>query len=319
MAVRSTDEQRIIDLIVRSESKLKVAAVNAVVAARGTHTQAELARLIEAGQIDEAVEAAARAGAIEFGRTSAAIYFEAGVDRADELSDIMRVTIDFDQVHDGAVNYIRQNRLRLITDFTNAQRGAVHQALRKGVEEGLNPRVQARMFRDAIGLTDAQELAVQRYEANLHRAHKATGELLSRKLRDRRFDRTLRRAKREGKPLTKAQITQMTQRYRERFIKFRAETIARTEAMRSVNAANQQAFEQVVEEGLVEPEKVQREWINTHDARTRPAHVAAGGQKVGLLEPFVVGGENLMQPGDPNGSAANVANCRCTFVLHMDL
>ena len=45
--------------------------------------------------------------------------------------------------------------------------------------------------------------------------------------------------------------------------------------------------------------------------RTRIAHASAHGQKVGIDDPFVVGGDLMQQPGDVNGSAANVINCRC--------
>ena len=317
MATRSTSEQRAIDTIVRSESRLRTAAINAIVAARGVYTQAELIRLISQGLIDEAVEAAARAGAIEMAGASAGVYFEAGADRAAELSDILRVRVEFDVVDDRAVNYIRRNRVQLIQEFTQTQREAVREALREGVEQGLNPRVQARRFRDSIGLTARQERAVRRYEAMLRNAHNANAELLNRTLRDRRFDRTLARARREGKPLTAEQIRKMTQRYRERYIKYRAETIARTEALRSVNMAQRHTFEEVVEQGHVAADELQREWVATLDNRTRPDHLAANGQKVGLLEPFVVGGYEMMQPGDPNAPAEQTINCRCTTVLHM--
>jgi uncharacterized protein with gpF-like domain len=45
--------------------------------------------------------------------------------------------------------------------------------------------------------------------------------------------------------------------------------------------------------------------------RTRDAHLAADGQRQPLTVPFTVGGERLMYPGDPSGSAGNVINCRC--------
>ena len=48
----------------------------------------------------------------------------------------------------------------------------------------------------------------------------------------------------------------------------------------------------------------------------RPDHEAAGeeyGDKaIPIDEPFNVGGELLMHPGDPSGSAGNIINCRCT-------
>lgn len=58
--------------------------------------------------------------------------------------------------------------------------------------------------------------------------------------------------------------------------------------------------------------EVQRTWTATMDARTRPEHADADGQTVGLHEPFDVGGESLMYPGDPTGSAGNTIYCRCS-------
>lgn len=55
-----------------------------------------------------------------------------------------------------------------------------------------------------------------------------------------------------------------------------------------------------------------KEWVATNDSRTRPAHRMASGQIVPRTQPFVVDGEMMNYPGDPNGSAGNVINCRCT-------
>lgn len=54
---------------------------------------------------------------------------------------------------------------------------------------------------------------------------------------------------------------------------------------------------------------------STIDSRTRPSHVLADGQRVGLTEPFIVGGAPLMFPGDPSGPAGEVISCRCTTLL----
>jgi hypothetical protein len=62
---------------------------------------------------------------------------------------------------------------------------------------------------------------------------------------------------------------------------------------------------------LVENGIEQRQWFAFMDSATRPEHAAAHGQVRGINEPFDVGGEALMHPGDPAGSAANVCGCRC--------
>jgi len=84
----------------------------------------------------------------------------------------------------------------------------------------------------------------------------------------------------------------------------RAGVIARTETHAASNFANEEAAK---ETGL----ELQKEWIAAMGERTRNDHSDADGQTVGRDEPFVVGGEQLKYPGDPNGSAANIINCRC--------
>ena len=88
---------------------------------------------------------------------------------------------------------------------------------------------------------------------------------------------------------------------------YRAERIARTE---TISAANAGAIEGYRQTGLVQ----KKEWIAADDERTREWHAAADGQTVGLDEPFIVEGEALDFPGDPNGSPENIINCRCTVV-----
>jgi len=67
-------------------------------------------------------------------------------------------------------------------------------------------------------------------------------------------------------------------------------------------------------------------WLSALDERVRgneagdvfnhlpPAH----GETVGLREMFVNTGEALAHPGDPNGSAANIINCRCTQIAAVE-
>lgn len=92
----------------------------------------------------------------------------------------------------------------------------------------------------------------------------------------------------------------------------RARTVARTETMGAVNAgAFRSAQLEAQARGDVAPFKM---WIATDDTRTRPTHRAADQQRTLLSEPFVVGGADLMFPGDPRGPAQEVIQCRCTML-----
>jgi uncharacterized protein with gpF-like domain len=55
-------------------------------------------------------------------------------------------------------------------------------------------------------------------------------------------------------------------------------------------------------------------WLAISDDRTRDDHADADGQTVGIDEPFIVGGEEMDYPGDPEASAENVVRCRCTML-----
>lgn len=56
-----------------------------------------------------------------------------------------------------------------------------------------------------------------------------------------------------------------------------------------------------------------KKWTTVGDKFVRSVHREANGQIKGLYEPYVVGGEYLMHPGDSSlgASLSNLANCRC--------
>ena len=55
-------------------------------------------------------------------------------------------------------------------------------------------------------------------------------------------------------------------------------------------------------------------WISTKDKNTRPDHRNANGQRKPMDQPYLVGNERLMFPGDTSMSATakNTIVCRCT-------
>ena len=62
-----------------------------------------------------------------------------------------------------------------------------------------------------------------------------------------------------------------------------------------------------------------KQWLSAHDDKVRPDHVDADGQIVPTDQPFQVGGETAMYPGDPALSDEEAINCRCTVVYLDDL
>lgn len=88
----------------------------------------------------------------------------------------------------------------------------------------------------------------------------------------------------------------------------RSRTIAVTEVNRAWGYG-------VIAHGLTVQQRLQipilKVWDSRDDTRVRFAHEAADGQIRPVSQPFIVGGEALMSPGDPTGSPSNVINCRC--------
>lgn len=84
----------------------------------------------------------------------------------------------------------------------------------------------------------------------------------------------------------------------------RSLVIARTEVHTAATAASDEAAKAT---GVVQG----KEWAAAEDARTRPTHSGADGQRVGMNDRFQVGLASLAYPGEPGGPAAEVINCRC--------
>ena len=87
----------------------------------------------------------------------------------------------------------------------------------------------------------------------------------------------------------------------------RSQTIAATETCAAFNYGSQQA-------AIASDLTLNKVWLATEDAHTRPTHAEADGQTVGMDEPFNVGGSQLMYPGDSSlgADAGEIVNCRCT-------
>ena len=88
---------------------------------------------------------------------------------------------------------------------------------------------------------------------------------------------------------------------------------ARTAVTGAQNAGRMDSYVAATKMGI----EMEREWVSSLDARTRPEHADADGQVVGVDEPFIVGGEKLMFPGDRGGSGWNIYNCRCTQIARV--
>lgn len=85
---------------------------------------------------------------------------------------------------------------------------------------------------------------------------------------------------------------------------------ARTATTNAENAGRLDSYKRADEMGI----KVKKVWMATLDNRTRDSHALLDGEKVDYDEPFSNG---LMYPGDPQGAAYEVWNCRCSLIAEV--
>lgn len=230
----------------------------------------------------------------------------------------------FDMRSERVEEWLRRNSSRLITAIVSDQREVIRRTLDAGVAAGRGPRQTAldivgrvsstgRRAGGVVGLTSQQAGFVSRMRAELSDPALMRG-YFTRNLRDKRFDRTVRKAMSSGKALSAADIDKIAGRYADRLLKFRADTIARTETLTAVAAAREHSFQQAVDAGALMPEEVECTWSATGDKRTRHSHASMDGQKRKFGEPFrSPSGALMMFPGDYSlgAGAEETIQCRC--------
>lgn len=198
-------------------------------------------------------------------------------------------------------NYVGQ----LIREVSDETVKAVQIAVNQGVVTGRNPRQIARDFRSSIGLTTRQEMTVQRLRSALEKGEAGYVNSLT------TVTDSAKNAVSAGK-LSQAKIDQIIEQTRLRYVKQRTETIARTESLRATSVGQDLAIRQGQVTGAISNELLKR-WLYRKDGRTRDAHISTGETNgwIPMNRPFSTPLGPLMFPRDPNGSAANVINCRC--------
>lgn len=280
----------------------------------GTTSIKEIEHLVATGQFTEAMITAETA-ALGMGTAWSKVFSAAAEKVSEFLSLRLQINVSFDQVNVRAVAAMQAAQLRLITEITNAQRMAIRQIIADGITQGLNPRVIAIQIRNTIGLTSRQAQAVANYRRLLETNNR---DALRRALRDQRFDPTVERSLSGGRMLEQSQIDRMVERYAQRMLAYRAEVIARTEAMDAVGEGMEEMFRQAVDRGQLKLDDLVRTWITRLDGRERGSHHDMHRQQRGLFERFRTGIGNLLsKPRDPAAPAEDRVECRCSLTYRI--
>lgn len=295
----------------------------------------QIATMLERGDINGALSAVGLdPAAFRSLDTALAQAFEAGGNAtttkipASRTAVGHRLDILFNARNPEAEDWLRSHSASLVTEIVEDQRTMLRAALTAGMEKGRNPRdvaldIVGRINRTtrrreggAIGLTTSQEEWVRNYEAEL-----AAGDpkALTRTLRDKRFDRTVARAIREGQQIPAEVLAKMVAAYRNRALRYRGEAIGRTEAMAALHKAQDESFRQAIAAGQVDARDVRKVWRSAGDGRVRDTHRMLNGETVGFTQSFASpSGARLRYPGDARAPAAEIIQCRCWCEYRID-
>ncbi len=315
------ERTRIEALIAREEARVRRAFRRFLDDVRSSDVRRQVRIALEQRGVEEALRVV-DAHVARMGTALSQSFQQAGYAEAEALARSLggvAVAISFDPSYPRAAELMRRNRLTFVQGFTRLQRDATRSALTEALRSGAGPVQTARAFRDSIGLTEYQRRVVANYRQQLE-----TGDAraLDRELRDRRFDPSVERAAADGEGLGAERINRMVEQYRNRYLQLRAETIARTETMRTVNMARNEALNQMTDQLDLPREAVTRTWRATQDARTRDTHAEMDLQERGIEEPFESSsGAQMMYPGDDSLGAGpdEILNCRCVLITSVDV
>lgn len=209
------------------------------------------------------------------------------------------VGVAFNVLNPEVISAVKKMDTEMMRTLKTDIRETVRTAIQQGLEAGAGPRSTARGLREVLGLAPNQLEAVSNFEASL-RGVDGKGSPLTRALRDKRFDATVKRGN-----LTEAQITKMTDAYRRRMIAFNAETNARTATLDALKLGQELSWRDAIDKGFV-PDNLMKQWKGVMDDREREEHIAMEGETVAFDQPYSNG---EMVPGE------STYNCRCLSII----
>jgi hypothetical protein len=297
------------------EPEIRRAFLSAVKDHRDRIDMAELVRRLEAGDIDGALSLASPepASFLSLDRAIEAAFLAGGIASVAGMGKRRAFAFDFRSL--GSQSWLEQHVQTLIRRVVDDQRAM----LRAQVGQSGSPRQAARDLAGTthagtkrregglIGLSSQAAEWARNYERELSGVPSA--EALTRKLREPRFDRAVKQAIAEGRPLEPEIRDAAVKAYRNRALRARADSIGLSEASQALHQAQVEAWGQAVAKGIVQASWVRRFWLVTDDEHLRLTHRAVPGLNpngVGLYEPFQTPKGLAMQPGwsfDPG--------CRC--------
>ncbi|MDX0566228.1 phage minor head protein [Sinorhizobium medicae] len=246
-----------------------------------------------------------------------------------------RVVFRWDVQNQRAEQIIREASSTMITHVTEDTKQMARERIEAGYAKGQGPntialdiagrvnRVTGRREGGLLGMTSQLARTVENARTALLSGDvEGMKHYLTLTRRDKRFDRQVAKAIREGKPLPADAVQKITGRLADRYVQLRAQTIARTETQSSVHAAKHEAYQQGLDRAGRDASLVTRRWRSVGDGRVRHTHQVLNAEEVtGMDLPFQSPSGAMMRfPGDTSlgAGAAEIIGCRCHVEYNFD-
>lgn len=326
------------ELIAKQEPAVKRAFLAAIKDITSKAQIGKITRALRDGNIEAAIDAlgietaAYRAFQAEMARTfdGAGALIVAGVTW--RFPDMSKAVVRWDLDNPEATAALKSVSSELVTAIASEQREALRDAIAEMYSQGMGPKNMVTRIVGSVGPNGARSGGIvglngpqMQWVANMRDyLTNDPARAFDMARRDKRFDRTIAKAIRTKKPLTKSQIDSMIRAYTNRLLDLRGATIARTETARAVEVAKAEAWRQGIAKTGIPEDAVWKEWAHGGPAisgRERPEHVALHKTRVwGLNTPFRVGYDLMQHPHDTSlgAGADQVINCRCASFYGID-
>lgn len=238
----------------RLEPQLRKRFLAAVQATKDRVDLEALARAVQAGNVTQAEFAARlREWPEKYGELSIDLRagFLAGGEVAYEVLDGAKFKLRFDLINPYAVNYANRKLPQIVESYKDDAKRIIRDIITEAVSGKYTVQTAAKEIRDSIGLTERYSMAAANYRADLI-----------------------------GNGITGERLEAKVERYKEKLLKSRAKTIARTEIIQAQVSGQRALWNEAANQGLFNKADAKRIWKVHTDERTCELCMAMDGQEI---------------------------------------
>ena len=178
-------------------------------------------------------------------------FYEAGEAQIAQIGKLIGIGVKFDLRSPEAEAWIRNFGAQEIRYIDAATQKTIRQITLRAFQEGLTARERSKLIKQYIGLLPQHAVAVANYRQAL-----------------------------EG--IDSALADRLEEKYRQKLLKWRADTIALSEAHAAANQGYREANAGAVRRGILSPVEWERYWMVTRDKRTCPTCESLSGDRADL-------------------------------------